>query len=758
MTERKSVTPSLPRLAVLAAVLVAVSALSGCQFLDALMMKKYKSRIEKKAEETERGVAMLERDRLKPKFMFDDDEKYFRNGLELKEEFFFLDRFSYIASQSAASFSQDRDGNFLIYDKMAGNVLVFNKLGSLAERIKLNFGGESRILSPSNMLIDVDGNIMMTCSILGRFYRFTRKGELINSTDIAESEKARDPRLNFAAKTFTSGPYTVYADMSAARVFVYMGDQKCFDFAYDGMSDDTYVYFGVRDSVFLVDPAGASVTAVVMENDRETGRPFRCSLVKYPGNKVLQNPKGELYIMRKSARVIDKYGTDGRVVSQYGMTSTGNLTFANNLCPADFALDPDGGLFILDDRNYKVSAYNKAGVFAFSFGSYGRKPGRFVSPSRIVVDRLKRIIVTDTERNEALVFSPGGEYIESYGDILGANALAHYGLFADLHEKIHVVDYTGNDHYSLPYEFEFVKTLNDLFAARNNYPPAYMTIDRRSNFYFFDLNGQRRIELTPHARLRAKRFPEEMTSKKAEPKKIFIKNICDDGAGNILALSKDESFVYRLNVAGRVLARFKAPKSGQNYPCISSDMFRNFYLPDRAEKRIFCFDETGRAKNSFAVYDGPVKNIGALTFSRNNTAFAVDFESRRVAVLSTLRDLSVEATADLGEGRPPDFSVVDCRASADNFFVLCSSGANLMLLKYRVADRYRDAVHLFSQGLFQEALVEFEKYRRSEAQNPNALYYMAQCHRKLGNNYEAASIEAEIAKKYPGSKAAARLR
>ena len=758
MIERKTGFTVAQNILVVFAMLSAVAMASGCQFVDALMQKKIKSKVEKKAEEAGRHEAMLERDKLKPKFMFDDDEQYFKNILEPKEEFFFLERYSYVTSRSVGGFALDRDGNFMVYDKMAGNVLVFNKLGSLTERVKLNFGGESRVLSPSNMLIDVDGNIMMTCSILGRFYRFSRKGGLINSTDIAETEKIRDSRLNFAAKMFCGGPYTLYADMSTSRIFVYLNGQKCFDFYYDGISDDVYAYFGVRDSIFLVDPVGATVTSVVMENDRETGRPFRCSLLKYPGNKVLQNSRGELYVFRKSARIIDKYGTNGSVVSQYGMTATGNISYSNNLCPVDFALDPDEGLYILDDRNYKVNAYNKAGVFAFSFGSYGRKPGRFVSPDRILVDRLKRIIVTDGERNEALVFNPSGEYIESYGDILGPQSIKHYGLFADLHDKIHVFDFTGNEHYSIPYEFDFLKTLNDLLAAKNNYPPGYVTIDRRSNFYFFDLNGQRQIVLAPNAHLRAQRVPEEITSKKAEPKKIFIKNICDDGAGNILALSKDEPYVYRLNVAGRILAKFKIPKSGQNYSSISADSYRNFYLPDRLEKKVFCYDDSGKSKKSFAIFDRPLKNIGALAFARNNIAFAVDYDSRRAAVLSALRDLSLEATVDLAEGRPADISIIDCRTAGDYLYLLGSSGSSLMLMKFKVADHYRDAVQFFAQGLFQEALVEFEKYRRLETSNPNALYYMAQCHRKLGNNYEAALIESDIQKKYPASKAAGKLR
>ena len=146
-----------------------------------------------------------------------------------------------------------------------------------------------------------------------------------------------------------------------------------------------------------------------------------------------------------------------------------------------------------------------------------------------------------------------------------------------------------------------------------------------------------------------------------------------------------------------------------------------------------------------------------MNFSKKNLAFATDFETRRALVFSTLNDFSFDSAGSFEEPNGRDVKILDVATFDDNFYAMCSSGGNLMLLKYKIVSYYRDGVQLFSQGLYQEALVAFEKYARGGFSNPNALYYMAQCHRKLGNSYEAAVIETELSKKYPSSMASKKV-
>lgn len=754
---------TLIKLAIISSLLFASTALSACEdVMNAFFMKKHLSKNEKRVEHKKRKDSALELGLLKPSFMFSDDEKYFKNHMMLKEEFFLLDRYKYISASSASNFLVDSESNFIVYDKASATLLFFNKFGVLSDRVKLNFGGESRILAPSNMLRDIKGNIMMTCSILGRFYRFTPGGVLLNSTEITE-DKGSFLKQMFAIKVFSSAKYSVLAEMNSKKIFVYENGKKLFDLKYENLSDDAYIYFSPRNDIFLVDGASSTILNIVPAADSDAGSAHKYSLKRYSGDKILKNSAGNLFIFRKNERIIEKINESGKVISSYGAVKSENITFENNLFPCDFALGPDESLYVLDDKHYKINVYSGSGVFSFSFGSYGKSAGRFLSPEKIIVDRLKRIIVCDKDKNAALVFNSKGEYIESYGNILGTNFIPHYGLYADLHEKIHIFDYPSNQHYTLNYNFQFLRILNETLSKKTNYPHSFITVSTSAGLNFFDLNAQKCYELTPDAKLKRVDVPLEISSIKIEARKIFVKNIAGDGYANILGLCKNEAFVYKLDITGRTINKFKIPEKGEAYSSIAADMFKNFYLVSAKEDKILKFDENGVPKGVFQIQAERGARRGALSmlnFCKNNAAFACDAERKTVSVFNTLNGFSPDSTHSISEEvKKSNIIILDAIADGENIFVLCSAGGDLLVLKYKLADYFREGVELFARGLYQEALVSFEKHRRiSPSAGPNALFYMAQCCRKLSKNYEAALIEAELAKKYPDSHAAGRVR
>jgi len=601
---------------------------------------------------------------------------------------------------------------------------------------------------------------MMTCSILGRFYRFTPAGVLLNASEINENEGSVLKRM-FAIKMFSNSKYNILAEFNSKKIFVYENDNKLFELKHEGMSDDSYIYFSPQNDIFLVDVASSSILNIIPESGASSKQSGKYSLKTYRGDKILKNSIGQIFIYKKNERVIEKLNLSGKVISSYGIIKDNNITFENNLFPCDFAIDTDDSLYILDDKNYKINVYSRSGVFSFSFGSYGKSAGRFVAPHKITVDRLKRIIVSDKDKNKALVFNSKGEYIENYGDILGTNLLEHYGLFADLHEKIHILDYISNQHYTINYNFQFLRILNDVFSKKTNYPQNFITLNSSAGINYFDLNAQRCYELLPEAKLKRLDIPAEISSIKIEPRKIFVKNITRDGSGNLLGLCKNENFVYKLDITGRTINKFKLPEKGEFYSAIAVDLFKNFYLISKRDNKILKFDEAGKPAGTFAFNDETLsknETLSLLTFFKNNSAFACSLQQKKIVVFNTLNGFTVDSSHGLDRDGGRGAEVLDVTAAGENIFVLSSSGGNLMVLKYKLIDYFREGVSLFSRGLFQEALVMFEKHRRFDSRpGPNALFYMAQCYRKMSKNYEAALLEAEISKKYPDSHAAKRV-
>lgn len=751
------------KLAMLAVLLFASASLLACEdALNAFLMKKHLSRTEKRLEQKKKKDSALELGLLKPSFMFSDDDKYYKNYMLLKEEFFLLDRYKYISASSASNFIIDGDSNFIVYDKASGSLLFFNRYGVLNDRVKLNFGAESRILAPSNMLRDANGNIMMACSILGRFYRFTPGGTLLNSTEITENEGSYLKQM-FAIKVFSSAKYTILAEMNSRKLFVYENGKKLFDLKYENLSDDAYIYFSPQNDIFLVDGQSSTILNVIPAADADAGKVHKYSLKSYGGDKILKSSAGQLFIYKKNERIIEKLNETGKVISSYGAVKSENITFENNLFPCDFALGPDDSLYVLDDKHYKINVYSSNGVFSFSFGSYGKSQGRFLAPEKILVDRLKRIIVCDRDKNAALVFNSRGEFVESYGNILGTNRLPHYGLYADLHEKIHLFDHPANQHYTLNYNFQFLKALNDTLAVKTNYPHSFITVGHAAGINFFDLNAQKCYELSPDAKLRRVDIPLEISSIKIEARKVFVKSLAGDGYGNVLALCKNEPFVYKLDVTGRTLKKFRLPEKGDAYSSIAADMFKNFYLTPARGDKILKFDENGAPKGAFQTSEAGGKtggSISLLNFNRSNAAFACDRQRGVISIFRTLDGFTLDSTYELAmEIKKPGLAILDAAADSESIFVICSAGGELLMLKYKLADYFKDGADLFARGLYQEALVSFEKHRRTAPDpGPNALFYMAQCLRKLSKNYEAALIEAELTKKYPQSHAAERVR
>ena len=69
------------------------------------------------------------------------------------------------------------------------------------------------------------------------------------------------------------------------------------------------------------------------------------------------------------------------------------------------AVDDTGAIFVLDEKDIVIKAFDKSGKYLKSFGQKGQGPGDLNSPSRITFDRTKRLLVV---RNGPLGLSTFG--------------------------------------------------------------------------------------------------------------------------------------------------------------------------------------------------------------------------------------------------------------------------------------------------------------------------------------------------------------
>src|SRR5580700_2106244 len=79
--------------------------------------------------------------------------------------------------------------------------------------------------------------------------------------------------------------------------------------------------------------------------------------------------------------------------------------------PTDVAWDSDGNTYITDGYiNSRVAKYDKNGDWVKSWGDKGTKPGQFIIPHAIVIDRNNNIYVGDRTNRRIQVFDTEGKF------------------------------------------------------------------------------------------------------------------------------------------------------------------------------------------------------------------------------------------------------------------------------------------------------------------------------------------------------------
>jgi peptidylglycine monooxygenase len=169
-------------------------------------------------------------------------------------------------------------------------------------------------------------------------------------------------------------------------------------------------------------------------------------------------PADEIYVVDQDLHRIFKFAPDGTLKLTLG---TGlprlNAPFNN---PTGIAVAPDGTLFISDgDSNTLIHAFTATGAHLRSWGTPGKGPGQITSPHSIAVDAAGLVYVGDRDASRVVVFSPTGEHLREWTDVLHRPTslwIGRDGLLyvADLVVRVHLYDLhgqvRGRAHAALP--------------------------------------------------------------------------------------------------------------------------------------------------------------------------------------------------------------------------------------------------------------------------------------------------------------------
>ena len=136
--------------------------------------------------------------------------------------------------------------------------------------------------------------------------------------------------------------------------------------------------------------------------------------------------------------------------------------------PVSATVGPDGSLYVVDQLNFRVQVFDRAGRFARIVGSPGTTPGSFARPKGVGVDSEGHLYVSDAAFNNVQIFDRGGELllvVAEAGRQPGA-LLAPLGITVDAHDRIYVADRYNNRIATL----EYLTTSGGLSGTPGSHP------------------------------------------------------------------------------------------------------------------------------------------------------------------------------------------------------------------------------------------------------------------------------------------------
>ncbi len=141
-----------------------------------------------------------------------------------------------------------------------------------------------------------------------------------------------------------------------------------------------------------------------------------------------------------------RYNPDG--------TPVGTGVFINNsgnganqyYTPYGLGVDPrNGDVYMADTDKYQIDVYNEAGTFLRSWGGKGAGPGKFLYPSRVVVNSVGTVFVADTWEHSIVLSDTTGAEIRQIGGFgtKDGQIKSPHGMALDANDNLYVAD-SGN--------------------------------------------------------------------------------------------------------------------------------------------------------------------------------------------------------------------------------------------------------------------------------------------------------------------------
>ncbi|MEN3043719.1 MAG: 6-bladed beta-propeller [Candidatus Hydrothermales bacterium] len=158
-----------------------------------------------------------------------------------------------------------------------------------------------------------------------------------------------------------------------------------------------------KNMIYVADP-GAGVVFGIKFPEFEGSLIIKKGLYK-PVNLTVDDYRNRLYVIDDSIMAIQVFNLDGQFL--YTLGKKGNKP-GEFLYPRGINIDRDGNVYVCEWGNFRVQILNTKGEVISVFGKSGNAPGFFVRPKGIAVDDKGFIFVTDAFLHRIQIFDKYG--------------------------------------------------------------------------------------------------------------------------------------------------------------------------------------------------------------------------------------------------------------------------------------------------------------------------------------------------------------
>lgn len=278
-----------------------------------------------------------------------------------------------------------------------------------------------------------------------------------------------------------------------------------------GIDKNNHVFIFQRTGRKWTEPFPDSLISqnTVLELDNKTGK-----LINAWGSNYFIMPHGltvdkdnNIWVTDVGLHQIFKFTHEGKLLMKLGIAKIpGNDSLHFNL-PTDVAVANDGTFYVSDGYgNSRVVKFSSSGKFLKTWGTFGNKPGQFIIPHGITIDRENIIYVADRQNNRIQIFDTSGRFIKVLNNNMQVQQLPSVtignknNLFAIDYDPRKKADSTVNG--STFFEFDSSHNATTHFGATGSTERTScwfhdIAIDKSGNIFVGDIIGLTVLKYKP---------------------------------------------------------------------------------------------------------------------------------------------------------------------------------------------------------------------------------------------------------------------